>query len=181
MNIGEAAGASGVAAKTIRYYEAAALIATANRTADGYCFYTRSGRVRAALHKKGTRAWLFDRTHPPAAQSLAGQEPSRQGYNNTADAPMGDPVSRRCVDGDDRPKCPIFRDLRMPASSRKGVSGTGYVPARCRRRSLARLQPAKTKMSPPKITEFHINGAVAVNPMIQGDSSSHAPAAKMAR
>jgi hypothetical protein len=36
-------------------------------------------------------------------------------------------------------------------------------------------------MSPPKITEFHINDIVAVNPMIQGDSSSQAPSAKMAR
>jgi hypothetical protein len=36
-------------------------------------------------------------------------------------------------------------------------------------------------MSPPKITEFHINGTVAENPMIQGDNSSHAPSAKMAR
>jgi DNA-binding transcriptional MerR regulator len=35
MNIGQAARASGAAAKTIRYYEAAGLISTANCSAGG--------------------------------------------------------------------------------------------------------------------------------------------------
>ena len=42
------------------------------------------------------------------------------------------------------------------------------------------LQPAKTKISAPQITEFHIKGAVAVKPMSQGDSSNHAPSARTA-
>jgi MerR family copper efflux transcriptional regulator len=41
MSIGEAASASGVSAKTIRYYETAGLITPAHRTESGYRVYTQ--------------------------------------------------------------------------------------------------------------------------------------------
>jgi MerR family copper efflux transcriptional regulator len=126
MNIGEAARASGVSAKTIRYYEAARLIITADRSAGGYRVYTQADvyvlrfikrardlgfsidRIRRLLDlwqdksraSRDVKRLALDHIAEIAAK-LAAMSTVRDAVQELAD---------KC-DGDDRPECPILRDL----------------------------------------------------------------------
>lgn len=125
MNIGEAASASGVSAKAIRYYEAAGLIATANRSAGGYRVYTPANvcvlqfikrardlgfsieRIRRLLdlwQDKGRASRDVKRLaleHIEITAKIAAMLTVKDAVQELAD---------KC-DGDDRPECPILRDL----------------------------------------------------------------------
>ena len=130
MNIGEAARASGVPAKTIRYYEAADLIATADRTGGGYRVYTSADvfvlrfikrardlgfsieRIRRLLDlwqdrsraSRDVKRLALDHVAEITAK-IAAMRAVRDAVQELAD---------KC-DGDDRPECPILHDLEGSA------------------------------------------------------------------
>jgi len=134
MNIGEAARASGMSAKTIRYYETAGLIATAERTGSGYRVYTQEdvhvlrfikrardlgfsiGRIRRLLdlwRDKSRASRDVKRLALDHITDIAAEIAAMSAVRDTVQE-----LSDKC-EGDDRPECPILRDLEggapMPA------------------------------------------------------------------
>jgi MerR family copper efflux transcriptional regulator len=134
MNIGEAAGASGVSAKTIRYYETARLITPAHRTESGYRVYTQADvfmlrfikrardlgfsieRIRRLLDlwqdksraSRDVKRLALDHIAEIAAK-IAAMSSVKDAVQELADA----------CDGDDRPECPILCDLEDAAAGRR--------------------------------------------------------------
>lgn len=126
MNIGRAAAASGVPAKTIRYYEEIGLIAPPARTAAGYRDYDEAGvhtlRFVARARELGFSieecrtllALWRDRTRASAdvkrlALDHVAAIERRIGALEAMRATLVD-LTDKCQ-GDDRPECPILRDL----------------------------------------------------------------------
>jgi Cu(I)-responsive transcriptional regulator len=135
MNISEAARASGVSAKTIRYYEATGLIATANRTSGGYRVYTQAAVFMLRFIKRARDLGfsiarirrLLDLWQD---KSRASRDVKRLALDHIADitakiaamSTVRDAVQEladKC-DGDDRPECPILRDLEDTAATEAG-------------------------------------------------------------
>ena len=130
MNIGEAARASGMSAKTIRYYETAGLIATAERTGGGYRVYTQADvhvlrfikRARDLGFSIGRIRRLLDLWRD---RSRASRDVKRLALDHIADiaakiaamSAVRDTVQDLAdnCEGDDRPECPILRDLEGSA------------------------------------------------------------------
>lgn len=126
MNIGEAAAASGVSAKMIRYYEETGLIPPAGRTASGYRTYgakevqilrfVRRARDLGfpmekvadllALWRDRSRA-SADVKHLAEAQVRALEDRIREMQEMKAALQH---LVHSCA-GDDRPDCPILDDL----------------------------------------------------------------------
>ncbi len=131
MNIGEAARASGVSAKMIRYYEQVALIPPAGRTASGYRAYSQAD-VHVLRFVRRARDLGFsvaeidellglwrDRSRQSAdvkriAQAhIADLQRKIDGLRQMADTLQ---ALSDCCAGDERPDCPILADLGKPAT-----------------------------------------------------------------
>ncbi len=126
MKIGEVAEASGVPAKTIRYYEGIGLIEAAERTESGYRDYDQRDletlRFIARARNLGFRVrevadlltlWR-DRQRSSAQVKSVAQEhldavDARIAELQSLRATLADLIER--CHGDSRPDCPILKDL----------------------------------------------------------------------
>jgi MerR family copper efflux transcriptional regulator len=136
MNIGQAAEASGVSAKMLRYYEAIGLIAKAGRTAAGYRVYSDADvntlrfvrrardlglpleRIRLLVglwRDKDRSSREVKRIALEHAAELRAKVAELTGMLEALEA-----LAEACH-GDHRPECPILRDLegggRRPSPS----------------------------------------------------------------
>ncbi|WP_011583200.1 MULTISPECIES: Cu(I)-responsive transcriptional regulator [Chelativorans] len=126
MNIGEAARASGVSAKMIRYYEQTGLIPPADRTASGYRDYSgtdvhmlrfirRARDLGFSVAEIDELLGLWrDRSRQSADVkriALAHIEDLRRKIGEMEQ--MADTLQTlaSCCSGDNRPDCPILADL----------------------------------------------------------------------
>jgi MerR family copper efflux transcriptional regulator len=131
MNIGEAANASGVSAKTIRYYEAARLITPAHRTDGGYRVYTQADVFMLRFIKRARDLgysierirrlldlWQDKSRASADVKRLALDHVGEISAKVAAMSAMRDTVQELAdaCDGDDRPECPILRDLEDAAA-----------------------------------------------------------------
>ena len=143
MTIGEAAKASGVSAKMIRYYEQIGLIPAAGRTGAGYRVYSPNDVQMLRFIRRARdlgfqveaisellALWRDRSRHSADVKRLAEAQiaglrrriAEMEGMVNTLDH-----LAQGCS-GDDRPDCPILDDLEgeistvMPACH----AGTGF-------------------------------------------------------
>lgn len=126
MNIGEAARASGVTAKMIRYYESVGLLAPVGRTASGYRVYSAQ-EVHALRFVRQARRLGFlvedirkllalwqDRARASAEVKAIALEHVAELDRRIAElTEMRDTLSHLAhhCHGDDRPDCPILERL----------------------------------------------------------------------
>ena len=126
MNIGEAAKASGINAKLIRYYESIGLIPEAGRTASGYRVYTPNDvNVLRFIKRARTLGFGIERIQTLVGlwqdRSRSSAEVKRIALDHVAELEakiadlraMSDTLKHlaHACHGDDRPDCPILRDL----------------------------------------------------------------------
>lgn len=139
MNIGQAAKASGVSSKMIRYYETTGLIPKAERRDSGYRVYSPADVhmlrfIRRARDLGFSVAEINDLLSLWRDQSRHSADVKRIAKKHVAD--LHDRISamkqmadtlKGLVDscaGDDRPECPILADLEEPADGNELRSPT---------------------------------------------------------
>ncbi|WP_122662541.1 Cu(I)-responsive transcriptional regulator [Pseudomonas viridiflava] len=126
MNIGQAAKQSGLSAKMIRYYEATGLLQAAHRSESGYrlygkddlhtlAFIKRSRDLGFSLEEVGKLLTLWqDRQRASAdVKALARQHIGELNQKIEELASLRDTLQELVehCHGDDRPDCPILKDL----------------------------------------------------------------------
>ncbi|MFN7223243.1 MAG: Cu(I)-responsive transcriptional regulator [Paracoccaceae bacterium] len=131
MNIGDAAKASGVSAKMIRYYEETGLIPMAGRTASGYRTYTGTDVQMLRFVRRARdlgfqveaigellALWRDRSRHSADVKKLAQDQIvglRRKIAEMESMVATLDHLAQGCS-GDDRPDCPILADLEGESS-----------------------------------------------------------------
>lgn len=128
MNIGDAAAASGVSAKMIRYYEQAGLIPPAARSASGYRLYNAADvhrlrfirRARDLGFSVAEIGQLLDLWHDRARRSADVKGLAQAHIEDLEERiarlrQMADTLQHLadCCAGDHRPECPILAGLEQ--------------------------------------------------------------------
>ncbi len=131
MNIGQAADATGVSAKRIRYYEQVGLLEPAKRSDAGYRVYEdrdlhslhfieRARRLGFSLAQVSELLALWHDQHRSSRQVKAVAIKHVEELRSKIDElqSMVDTLTHlaKHCDGDDRPDCPILTDLQRSES-----------------------------------------------------------------
>ena len=135
MNIGQAANASGVSAKMIRYYEQIGLIRPPSRTDSNYRVYDSNDvHVLRFIRRSRTLGFSMEETSAllalwqDKARASAEVRDIASGHVAALETKIAELESMvgtlkhlvHCCQGDSRPDCPILDDLAGTHSKSKG-------------------------------------------------------------
>lgn len=131
MNIGQAASATGVSAKMIRYYESIALIKESRRSDAGYRNYAEADLHALRFIKRARTLgfsldqirdllslWQNAERASADVKSIALAHVAELNARIAELTAMRDTLSQlaQTCHGDDQPDCPILQNLGMPAA-----------------------------------------------------------------